>query len=76
MRLPVSAEQMTRELKGVEDILRKWRLSLQRGEVPGVQQPGDEVALNEYLTEMVGELVLASGRCDALVRALADPGAG
>ena len=51
----------------------RWKEEVEAGQIPMVQQPGQEAHLMEWLTECTGELLVAAGKCETLARTLAEP---
>jgi len=67
--LTVSPEVIHNELELAVKVLRKWQEQLEL--IPGVTIPaGDPQAFNLFLTQLIGELRVVSGKCDVLADTL------
>jgi hypothetical protein len=65
--LPISPDVMYDELKGARAILDKWIKKLEDKQIPNIDMPGtDPNALAYFLNELVGELHVASNKCDSI----------
>lgn len=65
--LPISPDVIHSELVAGRDILTKWIEKLDKEGVPNIDHPGaDPRALEFFLTELVGELQVVSGKCDTV----------
>jgi hypothetical protein len=69
VRLPVSPALLLQELVTARGVLEKWEKLVADG-VPGVDVPATEDALEEFVTEMCGELLVVSGKCQTLAEVL------
>jgi|WetSurMetagenome_2_1015567.scaffolds.fasta_scaffold08238_3 hypothetical protein len=71
--MPVSPDLVHEELESIIKIVSKWRDAVNTG-VPGVDIPGAdaEEALDNFLRELVGELLLAAGKTHNLALVLAE----
>jgi hypothetical protein len=71
--LPVSPDLIHEELQGTINILTKWLDAVNKG-VPGVDIPGPDVeeALDNFLRELTGELLLAAGKAHNLAVVLSE----
>ena len=69
MSITVSREVIIGELKGTQEILRKWQKKLEKG-VAGVDYApqGDEESDDpeKLASELAGELLVVAGRCETL----------
>jgi len=63
--LPVSPDVIHSELEAAQAIISKWREAVSQG-IPGVDTPAGDEAFTRFLTEMCGELLLVSAKCQAL----------
>jgi hypothetical protein len=68
--LPIQRDQLLRELRDARSILTKWTKAIEQG-IPAVDCPGNDEALDEFITQLAGELLLAAGRCETLSSVLA-----
>jgi hypothetical protein len=68
-QLPVTSDVLIAELDLAIKVLEKWRDSTKEG-TPGVDVPGAQDMLENYLRALCGELLLVSGKCEALANIL------
>lgn len=68
--LPIQRDQVLRELRDARRILTKWTKLIEQG-IPSVDCPGSDEALDEFVSQLAGELLLAAGRCETLSSVLA-----
>lgn len=68
--LPVERETILQELKGVSDLTAKWAAKIETEGMPMIDFPGDEMALDQFLRALCGELLIAAGRAENLAGVL------
>ena len=73
--IPVSLELIADELKGVRAIADKWISKIEAG-VPGITaavvDPNNNFDLEDFIRELCGELLVASGKCETLSSVVGD----
>ena len=67
MQLPVTQDVILSELEGAHRILEKWYTKTKEG-IPGVDVPGPQDMMDDYLRAFCGELMLVAAKCEALSR--------
>lgn len=74
--LAISPDQLHTELEAIEALVIKWRKAVSDG-IPGIDRPTpDDVALVRFITELTGELLLVSSRCEALSTIISERSVG
>jgi hypothetical protein len=63
IRLPINPETLSTELAALKATVEKWQKIIDTQGVPGIDTPGREDVLDEFLREFCGELRLVSGKC-------------
>ena len=71
-RIPMSLDLIYDEIKSAKKVLEKWEKSLADGQVPGVDLPGGDQQLIDYMSELCGELQVVSNKCHGLAIILAE----
>lgn len=63
MTLPISPDNIHKELEHAEEIVKKWREFVGKG-IPGVDTPAQdaEAKLDTFLRQFTGELLYVSGK--------------
>lgn len=69
MQLPVSREVILSELDAARAILQKWDEAVRAG-IPGVDVHAPEEALEEFVAQLSGELLIVTGKCQTLAEVL------
>ena len=70
MQLPVTQDVILSELDSAQKILAKWHAAAKEG-IPGVDVPGPQDSMEDYLRSFCGELLLVAGKCETLANLLA-----
>lgn len=73
--LPISTDVLSKELQSIKATVDKWCARLEEG-VPGVDRPASgmagDVRLDVWLTELIGEMRLVSGKTSTLSEVLSN----
>lgn len=65
------SEVILKELLSVREIVDSWCARVEQG-LPCVELPASEEALEAFLRQFVGEMLLASGKCQNMAMILAE----
>ncbi len=71
--IPISQDVLLEELAVAERIVAKWKTRVSEG-IPGVDVPGTDEALEEFVRLFAGELMVLAGKCETLAGVLVDGG--
>lgn len=70
MKLPITPDTIDMEVETSIDILTKVRARLTS--IPGIDAPGSEEQMVEFLRELCGELMVAANKCSSVASVLAE----
>ena len=70
--LPVSPDTIYDEIQSAKAILARWEERLEKRSIPGIDAPGGEEQLLDYMRELCGELQVVSNKCHGLAVILAE----
>lgn len=71
--LPISPDNIHKELEHVEEVVTKWKVFVGNG-IPGVDIPAQnaEEKLDMFLRQFTGELLYAAGKLQNVAMVLSD----
>lgn len=68
--LTVHPQTILEEMKSTQKILAKWIELIENKQMPAVDLPAGEEALDDFVREMCGELRVCAGKCGNLADVL------